>query len=262
MTLFLSKLLPLLLYPLGLACLLMIMGLFLKRARLQRSVLILALLLLWTGGNRWVSVELARSLEWRYFPPQPVPQAPVIVVLGGGTAPVEYPRQIIEINSAGDRMVYAAWLYHQGLAPNILLTGGALDWSQRGSTPAEEMAALMVLLGVPEEALWVEAGSRNTYENAVFSARLLAEKGIVRILLVTSAGHMYRAVRLFEAQGLEVIPLPTDYTVTELGGDDETYSDWRSLVLGFLPTVDNLALTTRILKEYIGIFTYEIRGWK
>jgi uncharacterized SAM-binding protein YcdF (DUF218 family) len=262
MSVFISKLLPLLFYPLGLACLLVILALLLKRERLRRLALAVALVILFVGGNRWVSVELARSLEWRYFPPDPIPQAEVIVVLGGGTAPVEFPRQIVEVNSAGDRMIYAAWLYHQEKAAHILLTGGALDWSQRGTTPAEEMAALMGLLGVPEDALWIEAESRNTYENAVNSAQLLSEKGIQRILLVTSAGHMYRAVHLFEAQGLEVIPMPTDYTVTELGGDDETYGDWRSLILGAFPTVDNLSLTTRILKEYMGILVYELRGWK
>jgi uncharacterized SAM-binding protein YcdF (DUF218 family) len=262
MFVFLSKLLPLLFFPLGLACLLIILAVLLRRERLQRVILVLALLVLWIGGNRWVSVELARSLEWRYLPPEEIPSGEVIVLLGGGTAPVEYPRQIVEMNSAGDRVTYAAWLYHQGKAPHILATGGMLDWSPRGSTPAAEMAELLDMLGVPAEAIWLEDRSRNTYENALYCAQILSEKGIQRILLVTSAMHMPRAVRLFEAQGLEVTPLPTDYTVTTGGGDEETYGDWRSLVLGVITTVDNLALTTRVLKEYAGIFIYELRGWK
>ena len=262
MFVFLSKLLPLLAYPLGLACVLVLLGLFVRQERWRRGFLILALLVIWVGGNRWVSVELARSLEWQYLPPDEIPPAEVIVLLGGGTAPVEYPRQIVEVNSGGDRVIYAAWLYHQGKAPHILVSGGMLDWSERGSSPAVEMAVLLKMLGVPDQAMWLEAESRNTYENAVNSARILQEKGIQRILLVTSAAHMPRAVRLFEAQGLEVVPLPTDFTVTVGGGDEETYGDWRSLAIGFFPTVDNLSLTTRILKEYFGIMVYQLRGWK
>lgn len=262
MSVFISKLLPLLVYPLGLVCIFIILALVLRAEKPRRLALAVALLILWIGGNRWVAAELARSLEWQYLPPAEIPEAPVIVLLGGGTAPVEYPRQMVEINSGGDRLLYAARLYRQGKAPHILVTGGMLDWSQRSTTPADEMAELLMFLGVPEQAIWLEPNSRNTYENALYSAQLLRQKGIERILLVTSASHMPRAVRLFEAQGLQVVPAPTDFTVTALGGDEETYGDWRSLVLGIFPTVDNLSLTTRILKEYFGIFVYQVRGWQ
>jgi uncharacterized SAM-binding protein YcdF (DUF218 family) len=106
--------------------------------------------------------------------------------------------------------------------------------------------------------LWLEPDSRNTYENALFSTRILREKGIQRILLVTSALHMPRSLKLFQAQGLEVIPLPTDYTVTQ---GDQAQLDARAFVLSLLPSAENLALTSRVLKEYIGIIVYDLRGW-
>jgi hypothetical protein len=69
MFIFLSKFLPPLLYPLGLACLSILVALLLqKRPRLQRGVLLLALSLLWVGGNRWAAMALLRPLEWRYLP--------------------------------------------------------------------------------------------------------------------------------------------------------------------------------------------------
>ena len=193
MFVFLSKFLPLFVYPVGLACLFLILALVLDRhARLRRWVIGIALLLLVVGGNRWVANGLTRSLEWRYLPPAEIPNGEVIVLLGGGTAPAEYPRTLAEVNSAGDRVLYAGWLYKLGAAPHLLLSGGRidfLDWEGQ-STPALEMAELLQLMGVPQEALWLQDRSRNTGEDALFCAEILREKGLSRILLVTSAKHM------------------------------------------------------------------------
>jgi len=259
MFVFLSKFLPPFVYPLGLVCVLLLLAFFLAhRIGLQRAVLGVALGCLLLGGNGWVASRLTRSLEWRYLPPEIVPQADVIVLLGGGTQPARAPRPMVEVTGAGDRVLYTAWLYKQGKAGHILLSGGTLDWSHGDSSPANDMATLLEMMDVPQDALWFEPNSRNTYENALYSARILREKGIQRILLVTSALHMPRSVKLFQAQGLEVIPLPTDYTVTQ---GDRAKKDARAIVLGLLPSAENLALTSRVLKEYIGIVVYELRGW-
>ena len=262
MFVFLSKLLPPLLYPLGLVSLLILLALILwRRPKAQRVVLIIALICLWLSGNHWTAMSLARSLEWRYTTPDPIPQAEVVVVLGGGTEPADPPRPLAEVNGAGDRLIYAAWLYGQGSAEHILVSGGLLDWMQAGSTPAEDMAALLQVMGVPEEAIWLQSRSRNTYEDALYSAEILRQKGIGRALLVTSAWHMPRAVRLFQAQGLEVIPLPTDYNVTQSDWEQLWRPDPRAIFLDLLPSADAMALTARMLKEYLGLIVYELRGW-
>lgn len=262
MFVFFSKLLPPLVYPLGLAVLLVAGGLLLhRRPRLQRWALIAALALLFVAGNRWTAMGLARSLENRYRPPAVLPRGEVIVVLGGGTEAQDPPRPMAEVNGAGDRVIYAASLYRQGAAKQILVSGGRLDWSALTTTPADEMAALLVFMGVPESAIWRQAESCNTYEDAKFSAGLLREQGIGRALLVTSAFHMPRAVRLFEAQGIEVVPLPVDYTVTDSEWQGLASPDWRSAALSIFPSVENLSLTTKILKEYLGILVYDLRGW-
>ena len=217
MFVYLSKILPPLVYPLGLACLLIVAALILRRPRLRTALLLLALALLLIGGNRWVALGLARSLEWRYIPAGELPQAQAIVVLGGGTLSAQYPRQTVEVDQAGDRLIYAAQLYHQGKAEHLLLSGGRIDWISSGAPPAEDMAALLEMLGVPRQALWLESQSRNTYENARNARAFLEPLGIRRILLVTSASHMPRSVALFEKQGFEVIPAPADFSVTQEG---------------------------------------------
>jgi uncharacterized SAM-binding protein YcdF (DUF218 family) len=262
MFVFLSKFLPLFFYPLGLVCILLIFALLLRKKDRTRNILIaVSIGILWLSGTSLVSNNLARSLEWRYFPPKEVPRADVIVVLGGGTDANVYPRSGVEINGAGDRVLYAARVYKEGKATHILLSGGEITWMNvTSSTPAGEMAEILQSLGVPEEALWLENKSLNTRENAVFSKIILDEKGIKKILLVTSAMHMPRAVALFQKLGVEVIPLPVDYSVTQA---DVSFSaqDWLGQVFGLLPSTGNLSATTGALKEYFGIFTYWLRGW-
>ena len=261
---FLSKFLPQFVYPLGLACLLLVLSLLLeKRVRLRRWAVVLALVVLVVGGNIWVAQGLTRSLEWRYLPPEKMPTADVIVLLGGGTAPADYPRSMVEVNSAGDRVLYAGWLYKKGAAPNILLSGGRIDWleSEEESSPAHEMAGLLKLMGVQPEALWLQDRSRNTYEDALYSTQMLKEKGIERILLVTSAKHMPRAVALFEQQGLQVVPMPTDYSVTQAGWEEMLHPDLEAFLIALVPSGGNLAATSSALKEYLGMLVYALQGW-
>ncbi|MDP2965841.1 MAG: YdcF family protein [Pelolinea sp.] len=263
MFIFLSKLLPLFVYPLGLACILMLLAIV-SSANNKRSktYIILALVILWLSSTNGISNLLARSLEWRYKPPEEIPSGEAIVLLGGGTESAAYPRSGVEINGAGDRVLYAAQLYKDGKAPLILLSGGEIIWLNDGSaTPAEDMAQMLTSLGVPTEALIIEDRSRNTYENALYAKELLAEKGINKILLVTSAMHMPRAVALFEAQGFKVMPLPVDYSIVENESVENQDGVLITKILNIIPGASNLALTTNALKEYLGSFIYQLQGW-
>ena len=258
---FLSKLLPLFVFPLGLACLLLILALLWARAR--RLAIVLALVILWLGSSRYVAYSLVRSLEGRYPTLDGTPAADAIVVLGGGTRSNDPPRPMTEVNEAGDRLIYAARLYRDGAADVVLVTGGSIEWLQpEGVAPeANDMAALMQLLGVPDEALWLEAESRNTYENALYSQEMLAEAGLNDILLVTSAMHMPRSAPLFTAQGLRVTAAPTDYLVSDAEWQHLWHGGPSATIINLLPNVEYLTYTTRCLKEYIGIFVYGLRGW-
>jgi uncharacterized SAM-binding protein YcdF (DUF218 family) len=268
MFIYLSKLLPPLVYPLGLACLLLLAVLLLRKTpgarRWQTGAAVLALLVLWGASTRWVSEPLARSLEWQNLPAAEIPSADAIVVLGGATDPPLPPRTAVELNGAADRLLYAARLYKAGKAPHVLLSGGSIDWMEpgsAGSSPASQMAEIMTFIGLPADALWLEEKSLNTYENAVYSSQILQENGVKRILLVTSALHMPRALALFQHQGLEVIAAPTDFSVTEASWQGLTQGSPGGMILNLLPGTSSLSMTTNVLKEYIGMFVYHLRGW-
>lgn len=259
----LSKLLPVLVYPTGLLFLLILGALLLrKRGRLRDALLIGALVVLLVAGNRYVALGLVRSLEWRTFPPAEDVTAEAIVVLGGGTELIAEPRPIVEVNGAGDRVLYAAELYRRGAAPLIVASGGRVALFETGdSTPAEEMLFLLEFVGVPREAIMLEANSQNTHENALFSAEILKERGVQRILLVTSALHMPRALPLFEAQGLQVIPAPADYILSQPQWEQLWQGGPAASLLGLFPSAGNLNLTTNVMKEYLGLLVYRLRGW-
>ena len=264
----LSKFLPPLVYPLGLACLLIAVALWLRqRPRWRAAALATALALLWAGGNRLVAMSLLRSLEWQRLPGPELrayeERAEVIVVLGGGTRAFDYPRPSSEVNEAGDRLLYAAQLYRRGVAPRILLSGGnARMVGEAGSSDAEEMANVLVEIGVPREALVLEATSRNTRENAVETRRILQGQGIERIVLVTSASHMPRACSVFEKLGFEVIPAPTDFRVSQEEWAYYTRPNVWIQLYNALPAAAHLETTSRALKEYIGLAVYRLRGWR
>ena len=261
MFLYLSKILPPLVYPVGLVCLLLILAILTRRTKWQLPLLIAAFVLLFLGSSRLVALGLARSLEWQYLPPKTMPKADVIVVLCGETLSMEYPRQTVEVDGAGDRLIYAATLYHQGVADHLLLTGGKIDWLSTGNPAAEDMATLLELMGVPRQAMWLETTSRNTYENAVNSHAMLGSKGIRRIVLVTSAAHMPRSVALFKKQGFDVIPAPTDFAVTQADYEQLKNGDIGAWLLSLLPSAGSLSLVTGMLKEYIGMLVYKLAGW-
>ncbi|MEA3327067.1 MAG: YdcF family protein [Chloroflexota bacterium] len=263
MFVYLSKILPLFVYPLGLAFFFIFLALILdNHHKWRRGLLIVVLVILFLSSNRWVSFALARSLEWRDLPPEEMPQASVIVVLGGGTESADYPRPMSEVNSAGDRVIYAARLYQEGAAPHILVSGGNVDFStSRGTTPAEEMTELLTLMGVPENAIWQQPDSQNTHEDALYSAEILMEKDIVEIILVTSAIHMPRAKALFEHHGFVIIPAPVDFAITEQSWESAFHPGLMEFFLYLLPNASALGMTTNVIKEYLGLFMYGRRGW-
>jgi uncharacterized SAM-binding protein YcdF (DUF218 family) len=262
MFLFLSKLLPLLLlYPLGLSCLLLLLALLLlwRRPRLAWLPILLVLVLLGVSSSAWASEGLVRSLEFQYLPRE-LPKADAIVVLGGASQPAFPPRQMPEVMEEGDRILYGAKLYREGKAPKVILSGGRIDWQGGGTPEAVDMANLMEPMGVPKTAVILEPSSYNTYENAINVKAIMEAQGIRTILLVTSAMHMPRAIAIFKRLGIETIPAPTDYLTTDPNYRAVPKSS-QEQVLRLLPDVERLRLTTRALKEYVGTAIYRVRGW-
>ncbi|GAB4228532.1 MAG: YdcF family protein [Elainellaceae cyanobacterium] len=261
MFLFLSKLLPQFIYPIGLACLLLIGALITlwKRPRLSAVLILLALLALLIPSNSWIAAQTVRSLEWQNLPAANLPTADAIVVLGGATRPQKYPRPWVDVADEGDRILHGARLYLQGKAPLLILSGGRIDWQNNAASESADMAQIAIALGVPASAILQDPTSLNTYENAVNVKQILQARNINRVLLVTSAMHMPRSIAIFKKQGIEAVPAPTDFLISQ--EQLQSPKTPQEVVLNLLPDSQNLNQFTRAMKEYIGLVVYRLKGW-
>lgn len=246
----LSKIISALISPLGTALVLVILALgllhFAVKPRWRRVGFcsgVFAVSWLWLWSAPVVSDALCGWIESQAGPRslQLVPQANVMVVLGGGVSGPRPPLRLDpDLNASADRLWHAARLYHAGKAPRLLLSGGTVR-SGDGSE-AEAMQRFLLDMGVPAKAMELESGSDNTASNALLTSRLLKTEGVDQIILVTSALHMPRARSSFEKAGLKVTPAPTDFEVIEMPFD----------LLRVIPDADALDASARAMKEILG----------
>jgi uncharacterized SAM-binding protein YcdF (DUF218 family) len=101
-------------------------------------------------------------------------------------------------------------LYKAGKAPLVIVSSGAFPRHKKGLPEALAMQQLLSEWGVPQAAIVNETDSQNTFDNAVFTSRILDQRGLKTILLVTSALHMRRALAVFLSLGINAIPVATD----------------------------------------------------
>lgn len=262
MFLFLSKLLPSFIYPLGLSLWLMVVvGIVARRQKLRlRYLVLVSVLVLWLASNGGIANSLVQSLEWRYLPPPDLPDADAIVLLGGSTRSAIYPRPMPDLTEQGDRVIYAAKLYREGKAPIVIASGGRIPWLSDDPPESADMASLLEFMGVPSTAIVQDPRSLNTRENAVNVGQILDDRGWKRILLVTSAMHMPRSQAIFQKLNIDSIPAPTDFTVSQSDRQRHRFNLGAGLIQ-VLPDAHHLYRTTQAIKEYIGLGIYGLKGW-
>jgi uncharacterized SAM-binding protein YcdF (DUF218 family) len=220
-----------------------------KRFRLAgQAIVFLAVLLLLVLSTGAGSRLLVAPLENRSLPvPDPaLADAQAIVILGGGrsfAAPEDGNRDQPGAQTLA-RLRHGARVYRVTRLP-VLVSGGAPD--RGGESEAAVMArSLREDFQIPVR--WVEDTSENTAQNALHAATQLREAGVQRVLLVTDAMHMPRAMQMFSATGLIVIAAPTDFV------SRKTLS-----VEDVIPNPRFLRHSHYALHEWIGMLWYKLR---
>jgi uncharacterized SAM-binding protein YcdF (DUF218 family) len=252
MELIVSKSIAALMLPPGGNFLLALVGLLLlsRWRRTGVAVIMVSVLSLYGFSMPLVANSLSKSLE--QVSPYPLRASGAenmraIVVLGGGRnhfAP-EYGGETISSKNL-ERLRYAARLHRKTGLP-ILVTGGQ-PFGETIDEAALMKGVLVEDFNVPVE--WVESKSRNTEENARFSASILKSHGVHRAFLVSHASHLRRAVEAFERAGLGVIPAPTGYQKSAAGGDG---------IMAWAPSAKALKQAAAVLREYMGVVWYQWR---
>ena len=237
-----------LLPPLSLFLLILI-GIFLlpRRPHVARKVFLVTGLFLYLFSSPIIVGAVRQYCET--IPPldpmATLPEADAIVVLAGGLyrkAP-EYGEDTVN-GYVPERLRYAARLYRLTGKP-ILVTGGS--WEEGVRPEAQAMKASFEQdFHIP--VYWVEDQSRNTFENAEFSAPILRQHGIHIIYLVTHALHMPRARAAFERTGVRVIPAPTLFAVRD-----------ELTIFHFLPQGSSFTMSASLFYEAIGRLWYALK---
>lgn len=257
MSLFLDKIIPLFVYPVGFAVLAGFACLFclaLGRRGKAAFWVTAGMLYLWAAATPVVALYLVSSLEEQYpvVKVEDLPEAEVAIVLGGVSVPSQSLNPYADLKAGSDRILHAARLFKAGKVGRILVSSGrAVSQADPGSE-AEVIAGFLNEFGIDSTKIVLESASRNTHENAVNSLAVMQENEISSALLVTSALHMPRAAAVFRRAGVNFTPASIDTLSSSLA---------RGSIFAFLPTSKALDISTQSIKEWIGLLVYRLRGW-
>lgn len=249
-----KKLIIVFISPLGLLLTLLVVGLLLSWRNIAggwpRRIIIastLGLVLVSTGP---MGELLLAPLERGHEPlidPTTVAGATHVVVLGGGY--IHRPKGPVtaELTPASTVRLNEGIRIHGLLEDSTLVVSGAAV-GQPGST-AEAMAELAVDLGVPKEEIAVADTPRDTGEEALI-VRDMTEGDDHRVIVVTSASHMTRSLRLFERAGVDAVAAPTHHLTT--GSVFRLGNLW--------PAARNVRRVERAIYEYVALIWIALGG--
>lgn len=241
---YVEKMLTQLALPCGLIWLMLMVASYIalltapKRASLP---LLLIFLFYWTAGSSYTGEIWADYFEQRYSHPdlENIEPFDYLVVLGGGTRSNN--DGDVWLGCSGDRVMLAGRLYRHGKVSQLVATGSMFAWSpHQADNWAESAAKIWQEMGIPAEDVRTIAG-RNTFEEMQSIAKLLAERPVKRVGVLTSSLHLPRAERLAESQGLDVIPVAADF---------QTGSN-PPIPLSLIPSRKGFHLTEICAREYL-----------
>jgi uncharacterized SAM-binding protein YcdF (DUF218 family) len=240
---YLHKILPTFVLPIMLVIIVILIGLI----KNKKKLIYIAVGVLYIISIPIFSDNFFKILEGNEYrkPISAIDSAYAIVVLSG----------MLEINEVGDS-TYVEWgdtdrffggvaLLKADKAQKLIFTGGKMPWDKAKKTEGDVLKEYAILNGIASEKIFVTKDVENTADEAVAVKELISPSK--KIILVTSAYHMYRAKRLFEKQGFEVITYKVDYKVGR---------SLKTTIMDFLPDAENLKLTETGIREVIGRLYY------
>ena len=250
----LSKVLFFLIQPLNWIVGLLLYSTFTKKAKWKKRSRNSALILLIVFSNGFLFNLIVKAWETDIYPISSLDQNYDIgIVLGGYSNLNLKPRERYHFNPSVNRLTQALELYKEGKVKKLLLTGGTGSLLQSSPKEANEISSFLLKMGVEEDDLILEPSSRNTYENALYTKRILQEDFAgSSCLLITSAFHMRRSKACFSRQNICFTPFSTDIIGEEV----------RLTIGGLLiPNSRTLGRWEMLIKEWIGYIFYWINGY-
>ena len=248
---FASKFLPLIVMPLGIAIFSLINFIFSKS---KKSLFFSLFCLLFfsngiSSGLLWQMVEK----PWQRLKPFDLPKVDAIVVLsGGGIKFFSKNPEVLEWNDP-DRFNAGLELYNEGKSSKLLFTGGINPFNRNLLPEGELYKREAKRMGIPKENIIVSKPVKNTSEEAIAIENYLNDElNITRpkIILVTSAYHMNRAIKIFKKRNIIIIPYPVDFNSVEIN------RNFFNNPLNWFPDSKYLSSSSIALREFLGRFIY------
>jgi uncharacterized SAM-binding protein YcdF (DUF218 family) len=245
--LFLNKLLPVFVLPIGWVVLLVLFGLWKKK----RWPVFVALAVLYVASTPYVGGRLLGWVESRYpaLAVESVEPVDAVVVLGGILGPRVGPGLVANFNETSERFDAGVALLQAGKARTLIFTGARMSWANTTATEGDELKRIAVARGVPADRILVTRHVENTADEAAAVAELMKANGWKRVVLVTTAWHMPRSAEQFRKAGVDCTLFPVDFR----------FDGARALVaIDFVPRGEAWQQTETALRECYGRLFYRI----
>ena len=172
------------------------------------------------------------------------------ILLGGMVSFDKYNKG--HFGATADRFIQTEKLYHQGIIKRIVVSGGSGSLLQNEPAEADFIVQELIGSGVKERDIIRENKSKNTFENAVFTKQILDSLKLQPpFVLISSALHLNRALKVFAKADLAVVAYPSAFEVIETE---------MSFIDAIIPDITQLISWKYIIKEMIGVLVYSITG--
>ncbi len=251
---YLSKLLAFLISPLVWVIALLVISMRTKNELRAKKLRIAAVAVLYICSNSFIVDELFRAYETT-TPDYDLHKTHYdgAIVLGG-IGNVDKRLNKINFNYSGDRLFQTLRLLKQNRIDKLIFTGGSGSIEFPDHKEGIYIRKYLNEIGISDSVLVIEKESKNTYENAIFTKKILDSLAIgKKYLLVTSAYHMPRAMAVFKKAGYTDI---TPYISNKVSGQRRFTFDHL-----FIPSPDALFQLQFLLHEWIGFMVYKIKGY-
>lgn len=250
---FISKILGYLLNPLGWVLVLLFLSLVVKKTTIKRRLAITGFGLLLFFTNPFIGDEVIRSWERPDLRLKDSAVYEAGVLLAGDIATMDNRTGRLIFRSGADRFLQTLHLYQNGKIEKIVISGGPGHLIYKDRVESLYLSYFLRGTGISAQNVLFEGLSRNTYENAIYSEKILSENSINdTVVLITSALHMKRAAACFEKQGIKIVEYPTSRLV-----GDRLYNLDHLLV----PSIMTLKNWDLLIHEIIGYVVYRTAGY-
>ena len=240
--------------PLVIIVLCLVLSALMKRPSLKKWLFRIGLGLLLFCTNDFIASEVMRAWELPATPFNKITRTYDWGILLTGVTKLEAePRDRVHFSRGADRATHTLQLYKMGFIKKILISGGSGRLMGDGQPEADELANVLIMMGVSPDDILIENSSRNTHESAIEVKKLLERITTTdQCLLITSGYHMRRSIACFTK---------AQWKIDSFSADILSHKRMWTFDVLFIPKTEALGIWQSLVKEWVGMLAYRVAGY-